>query len=78
MLKSPSRRVDGDMEQREVSNSDSSDKKVVEALGGRYHVILLYDTIIMFIKPFFPMFYLCFIHCSKIEQLSQSPISLEK
>ena len=35
MLKSPSRRVDGDIEQREVSSSDSSDRKVVEALGGK-------------------------------------------
>lgn len=33
ILKSPSRSVDGDMEQTEVSSSDSSDMKVVEAFG---------------------------------------------
>ena len=35
MLKSPSRSVDGDLEQIEVSSSESSDMKVVEGLGGR-------------------------------------------
>lgn len=33
MLKSPSRRVDGNLEHREVRSSVSSDEKVVEALG---------------------------------------------
>ena len=38
MLKSPRRSVDWDMEQIEVSSSDSSDRKMAEAeaLGGRY------------------------------------------
>ena len=36
MLKSPSRSVDADMEQMEVSSSDSSDRKVDKAFGGRY------------------------------------------
>ena len=35
ILKSPSRRVDGALEQTEVSSSVSSDRKVVEVLGGR-------------------------------------------
>ena len=35
MLKSPSRSVDVDIEQMEVSSSDSSDRKVEEAFGGR-------------------------------------------
>ena len=35
MLKSPSRSVDADMEQMEVSTSDSSDRKVEEAFGGQ-------------------------------------------
>lgn len=35
MLKSPSRSVDGDMAQVEVRSSASSDKKMVEGLGGR-------------------------------------------
>ena len=34
MLKSPSRSVDVDIEQMEVSSSDSSDRKVEEAFGG--------------------------------------------
>ena len=37
MLKSPSRSIEGDMEQTEVSSSDSSDMKVVEAFGGQQH-----------------------------------------
>ncbi len=32
-FKSPSRRVGGDMEQTEMSNSDGSDVKVMEALA---------------------------------------------
>ena len=35
MLKSPNRSVDADMEQMEVSSSDSLDMKVDEAFGGR-------------------------------------------